>query len=455
MLFTKFSFYIFFVVFVLLFSMFPNKYKKYILLLGNFVFCYFCGIKSFAIAIVVMLFTYCCGRSGQKKLILTGIVFNITVLIIFKYFQSFSPVGISFYTFTNLSYLIDVYSGKTKCENGLVCYANYVLFFPRFISGPIERKDCLLPQLNFTEMPPFSFSNLQNGFYLFLFGLFKKLCIADRIQIYVDLVYGNLERFGGYTLIVASLLYSLQIYCDFSGYTDMAIGIAKVLGVSLSENFRNPYSAVSISDFWRRWHISLSTWLRDYIYIPLGGNRKGRSRKYLNILLTFVVSGIWHGSTVGFLIWGTLHGAYQIIENCLNNQIEKVNSHIRRTVTFLCVTFAWIFFRMETWTSISMFFSQLLNADYYSMYYLKKSIVGINFSTYNNMTPYYVLNFNVFLSIALLITSFIIEARKNCSIVYLVQNMSKGKRYLISYVIIFLIFTVGVFDSTRFIYASF
>ena len=255
------------------------------------------------------------------------------------------PLGISFFTFQSISYIVDIYTKKVSPEHNLLHTALFISFFPVISSGPIQRAGNLIPQ--FKTERHFDYDNATDGMKLFAWGMFKKLCIADRIAIYVNYVYGNATDQYGIALLFATVLYSFQIYCDFSGYTDMAIGIARYLGFDIGKNFDHPYLSKSLGEFWRRWHISLSSWLRDYVYIPLGGSRVALPRIYLNLLITFLVSGIWHGSTWNFVIWGLLHGVYQCIGRATKPFWEKskVPSFIRILITFCLVTFAWIFFR--------------------------------------------------------------------------------------------------------------
>lgn len=454
MIFTNFSFFLFFIIFVCIYSFIDAKVQKYVLFIGNLLFCYFAGFPSFLVALSVVLFTYLFGLL-KKTWVVIGVLLNIGLLIYFKYFSSFYPVGISFYTFTCVAYLVDVITKKTAPEKNILDFSNFILFFPKFISGPVERTGTLLPQLKNNERKIITFENLQVGFHLFLFGFFKKICIANRLQIYVDKVFDNLPQFGGLSYIIALAFYSIQIYCDFSGYTDMALGVAKVFGFDLIQNFKNPYSAISVSDFWHKWHISLSSWLRDYIYIPLGGNRKGNLRKYLNVLITFFISGIWHGNTLNFCIWGGVHGCFQIIEGISKNKISKINTKIRNLFTIVVIAFSWIFFRLNTVKDIPAFFNNLFSKKYMNFLSMKKALCGINFSTFNNMTPYTIMNLNVFISIIVLLIVSKIEVSKGKHISEIIVNEKKIIRYSFDYVLIILIFTIGVFDSTRFIYAAF
>lgn len=263
------------------------------------------------------------------------------------------PVGISFFTFQAVGYMLDVYHGRVKAEKNLIDYMLFVSFFPQVTSGPISTAEDLMPQIKSPHK--FDFEQGKQGLKQLLWGMFIKLVIADRLGLFVDTVYANYTYYNGATCFVASIFYTLQIYCDFAGYSLMAIGIARTLGFNLIDNFRRPYLAVSITDFWKRWHISLTRWLTRQVYIPLGGSRCSKSRTYWNILATFLVSGIWHGANWTFIFWGVMHGVLQIIEKALGWQKfegEKWTVRfVRIIITFLLVNFAWIFFRMPDITS--------------------------------------------------------------------------------------------------------
>lgn len=328
-------------------------------------------------------------RLKQKWCFAVCIMLNLGILGFFKYFQFgisilnhllsvihvdgigwendiLLPVGISFYTLQALGYLIDVYRGDIYAEKNFLRYALFVSFFPQLVAGPIERSKNLLVQLS--KPQAFSYENLRKGALLVLYGLFLKMVIADRAAIIVDTVYQNSEAYPGYYIIVATLFFSIQIYCDFYGYSTIARGSALIMGIRLMENFNAPYYSKSVKEFWRRWHISLSGWFRDYLYIPLGGNRKGFLRKQANLLTVFTVSGLWHGASFAFVFWGLLNGAYQVIEDAISEigrrmaayiqkwqeiigeQEQKAEKHFStilfRTIrTFLLVSFAWLFFR--------------------------------------------------------------------------------------------------------------
>lgn len=260
------------------------------------------------------------------------------------------PVGISFFTFQAVGYMLDVYHNRIEPEKNIVDYVLFVSFFPQVTSGPISKADELLPQIK--NPHKFDYSQGVQGLKFLLWGMFMKLVIADRAGIFVDTVYSNFIHYNGTTCFVASLLYTIQIYCDFAGYSLMAIGIARTLGFNLIDNFRRPYLAVSVTDFWKRWHISLTRWLTQQVYIPLGGSRCSKAKNYLNIMITFLVSGIWHGANWTFVFWGAIHGVLQTIEKHLGWQKYNGTNAIVRMgricLTFLLVSFAWVFFRMPT-----------------------------------------------------------------------------------------------------------
>ena len=315
----------------------------------------------------------------RKKWLLISLFSNLGILFGFKYFdfvndnvqalfdQQFNifdgilpfelllPVGISFYTFQTLGYTIDVYNGKTPAQKHLGIFAVYVSFFPQLVAGPIERATHLLPQF-FVEHK-FSYSRVKYGLQQMLWGFFKKVVIADQLAIVVNGVYDNLDNYSGIVFVIATIFFAFQIYCDFSGYSDIAIGSARVMGFELMDNFKRPYFSKSIAEFWKRWHISLSTWFRDYVYIPLGGNRVLKWRWYYNLFITFLVSGLWHGANWNYIAWGALHGTYLIVAILLIKpkkyiiQITGLQGTFiyklcQVLITFSLVVFAWIFFRV-------------------------------------------------------------------------------------------------------------
>ncbi len=260
------------------------------------------------------------------------------------------PVGISFYTFQTLSYVIDVYREDTPAEHNFGIYATYISFFPQLVAGPIERTRNLLPQIK--EGNDFDYEQTTYGLKLMVWGFFKKLVIADQVAIYADRVFDNVYAYSGFSFVLAAFFFTIQIYCDFSGYSDIARGSAMLMGIDLMENFQSPYFSLSLHDFWNRWHISLSSWLRDYVYIPLGGSRVGKMKHYRNLLITFLVSGLWHGANWTFVLWGLIHGCAQLLENLFKLHIVVKKNPIilvvRAVLVFVFVMFAWIFFRAQS-----------------------------------------------------------------------------------------------------------
>lgn len=385
MLFNSFQFLFFFIIVTSLYFAIPYK-KRWLLLLVSS--CYF-YMAFVPIYILILGFTividYFAGiflenaEGRRRKLFLIfSLVANIGVLAVFKYFnfinKNFSillkgfalnnplpylkiilPIGLSFHTFQAMSYTIEVYRGNQKAERHFGIYALYVMFYPQLVAGPIERPQNLLHQ--FREKYIFEYDRVVEGIKLMLWGLFKKLVIADRLANYVNAVYDNPVQHNGTTFVLATIFFAFQIYCDFSGYSDIAIGVAKVMGFKLMTNFNRPYFASNISEFWKRWHISLSTWFRDYLYISLGGSRVSIPRWYFNLLLVFLISGLWHGANWTFIIWGTLNGFYlvfAIISQGLRDKfnritgigrLPKLNHILQILITFMLSCFAWIFFR--------------------------------------------------------------------------------------------------------------
>lgn len=371
MTFNSLGFIVFFAVVVILYFAICPQYRYIMLLLLSYGF-YLCGgIKHTLLLMVCTLITYVGGilieKYKDKKVKIVFylcLILEIGILIFFKYInylELFShivfPLGLSFYAFQSLGYLIDVYRGTTKAEKNLGKYALFVSFFPTILSGPIQRSTGLLKQIQ--DGTQFCYEKAKSGLLYMLLGYMEKLLIADRIGVLVSAAYSDYQSQTGASLLLAVVLYGIQIYCDFAGYSLIAIGAAKVLGFNLEENFSQPYFAVSIKDFWKRWHISLSEWLRDYVYISLGGSRCSKLKTYRNLMLTFLISGIWHGNTFTFLIWGALHGIYQILGNATETIRVKLKSLLRiqtdcfswrlfqRILTFIMVDFAWLFFRAD------------------------------------------------------------------------------------------------------------
>lgn len=389
MLFNSLHFLIFFTIVFFLYFFLSPKRRIFFLLLAS---CYFYMAfipKYILILFLLIAIDYFMGlkieksqnKNQKKKYFLVSIFSNIGILFLFKYFNFFNenithlaqffhwnysihalklilPIGLSFHTFQSLSYIIEVYYGRQKAEQNIWVYALYVLFFPQLVAGPIERPQNLLHQ--FHEEKIFHMSQAVSGLRLMLWGFFKKIVIADNIALLVSAVYTSPSERSASALLVATILFAFQIYCDFSGYSDIARGVARILGFNLMKNFDSPYFAASISEFWKRWHISLSGWFRDYVYIPLGGNRKGILITARNLFITFMVSGLWHGANWTFIIWGGLHGLYLVVAVFFKNIHEKFFPHLfsrkneifpkffRIVCTFVLVDLGWVFFRANS-----------------------------------------------------------------------------------------------------------
>ena len=389
MLFNSLEFLIFFPVVTLVYFLIPHR-VRYLWLLGASYYFYMCWNPEYALLMATStLITYLSGifiSKGKTELsrkITVGVSFtlNLAILFYFKYFyftvdninmvrQVFNlpalvpkfdvilPVGISFYTFQALSYTVDIYRKELEPEKNFFKYALFVSFFPQLVAGPIERSKNLVSQIS--ERHYFNYDRVRHGLLVMLWGFFQKLVIADRAAILVNTVYNGAENYGGIMLVIATVCFALQIYCDFASYSLIAKGAAEVMGFKLMDNFAQPYLSESIAEFWRRWHISLSSWFKDYLYIPLGGNRKGTFRKYFNLMVVFLVSGLWHGASWNFVVWGFIHGVYQIVGGITDNsrrlvcelcKIDRKTAQyrwFRRVITFVLVCFAWIFFRSDS-----------------------------------------------------------------------------------------------------------
>lgn len=396
----------------------------------------------------------------RKWLLIISIISNVGILAFFKYyhfafenighvlgifqvknplpiFDFILPIGLSFHTFQAMSYTIEVYRGNQKAEKHFGIYALYVMFYPQLVAGPIERPQNVLPQFHIKKK--YDFEKVKSGLMMMAWGLFKKVVIADRLAMVVDYSYDNPAEKTGLTLLVATFFYTFQIYCDFSGYSDIALGSAKVMGYDLMENFRAPYFSTSISEFWRRWHISLSTWFRDYLYIPLGGNRVSEWRRYFNQFFVFMISGLWHGAAWTFVIWGSLHGFYLILAVLRDKYLPNLSlpknifgKLLNQISTFILVMLAWVFFRAketnEALTILKKIFTFSLSEDFKSPL---------------NSTEMW---FSVFLILILL--------WKEHNFFYLnTKNTSKFYGLIILFAVV--IYFFGVFDTNQFIYFQF
>ena len=399
MLFNSLEFAIFFPIVVCLYFWLPQTARTLFLLIASCVF-YAAFIPAYLLILAVtILIDYAAGIGIEKTTgttrrtwLVTSIVATCAVLFVFKYFYFFTdtaiglaglfgwrltgpsisiilPVGLSFHTFQSLSYVIEVYYGRQKAETNLITYATYVMFFPQLVAGPIERPQNLLHQ--FYETHSFDYARVTSGLKRMAWGFFKKLVVADRLALYVNDVYGSPRDFNGLQLTLATVFFAYQIYCDFSGYSDIAIGSARILGFRLMENFKSPYHAKTIAEFWQRWHISLSSWFRDYVYIPLGGNRVVRHRWFFNLVLTFTISGLWHGANWTYVAWGALCGLYLVVGIASKQSREALwarlpfgGSEMLRAVTgvtsvFVLTCLGWVLFRSRSLSDAAYIFSHL------------------------------------------------------------------------------------------------
>lgn len=493
MLFNSAQYLVFFPVVVLLYFAFPHKLRNGWLLLVSYFFYMQWNAKYAVLLFISTLITYISGlciekaRNNQKLLgaklsVAASFILNIGILVFFKYsnfiieninrlygllgreggiqeLDILLPVGISFYIFQALSYTMDVYRGKIKATKNLFRYALFVSFFPQLVAGPIERSCNLLKQ--FDEKHEFDVDRVRAGLLLMLWGLFIKMVIADNIAPSVDMIYTYYPQYTGIEIIVATVLFAFQIYCDFAGYSLIAIGSAKVLGFTLMENFRSPYLATSVSDFWDRWHISLTTWFTDYLYIPLGGNRHGVWRKYINILIVFFVSGLWHGAAYTYIAWGVLNGLFMVVEQmtvklrnriCQFMKVDKSRFSYRlgcRLLTFILIDVTWLFFRA---TGFSMAFT-LLKQCVTNLQFGK--LFGLVFGNIG-MTPVQM----VVLTLALLLLM-AVDAQKEQGkdVVQLVLQQGAWFRWTVYLGLLFSILIFGVYgnvyEQTQFIYFQF
>lgn len=363
----------------------PQKFRWIPLLIASYLFYAWYDVWLLALVLTTTLVSYVCAikaeraktNGGRRAALAVAVIICIGILFVFKYLNFtvqtalsiaelaganpshfelniVLPMGISFYTFQTMSYCVDVYRGDFPAEHHIGYYALFVVFFPQLVAGPIERPSVLLPQLKEEHSP--NASDMAEGAKFLLSGYAKKLIIADFLAAFVDSAYSQADTANGLALLIATVLFALQIYCDFAGYSEIAMGCARMMGIKLSRNFDSPYSATNIRDFWRRWHISLTTWFKDYLYIPLGGNRKGYARQLANTAIVFLVSGLWHGANLTFLVWGALHGAYVICASLWGKIAVRAGISLPRwlaryggrALTFALVTFAWIFFRAQS-----------------------------------------------------------------------------------------------------------
>lgn len=486
MLFNSIEFLIFLPVVTILYFLFPHKYRWFLLIIASCVF-YIAYIPVYIYVLFLsILVNYFAGiyiestdRPRKKQILSISIITNVLILVVFKYFNFFNtnfisiskflhfnhlniilPLGLSFYTFSNISYIIEVYRGNIKAEKHLGVFAAFVMFYPKIAQGPIERAGNLLPQ--FYKEHFFDYKRVTDGLKLVAWGFFKKAVIADRLAIGVNKIYNNPTAYSGVPLLIAAIFFAFQIYADFSGYTDIAIGTAEIMGFKLSPNFNRPYASKSVKEFWRRWHITLSTWLMQYIYLPIAysTSRVFKKEKYLNIKadkwvyliaisITFLICGMWHGIGLNFILWGALYGFYLIfsawtsgarkrIEKLIRvKKYPKAYNFIQVIITFSLVSFAWIFFRADNVHSAIYIIKHLFSFNGLDLSFMdKKDLI-----------------------IAVLVISFMeyvyfIQGRYG-SIRRTLSEKPVWIRWSIYYILVLLIIFLGVFNSSRFIYFKF
>ena len=473
MLFNSISFAIFLTIVFIIYWSLKNKhliYQNLILLISSYIFYGWWDWRFLSLIALSTVVDYLVGiqidkaksKKTKRNFLLISLIVNLGLLAVFKYFNFFItsfeemlnsfglpfdtwtlniilPVGISFYTFQTLSYSIDLYKGKIKHTDDFISFAAFVAFFPQLVAGPIERASHLLPQ--FIKKRKFNYQIAISGISLISYGFFKKLVIADRLAIYVNNIFSDIENANTISLLLGIIFFSFQIYADFSGYSLIARGSAKLLGFDLILNFNKPYLASSITSFWKRWHISLSTWFRDYLYIPLGGNRVSQLRNYYNLIIVFLLSGLWHGANWTFVIWGALHAFYLIIylqyKKTFNPKLTEnlFRKFINILTVYSCVTFAWIFFRANDLNHAMKYINKIIEFDF--------SLNLVQISAQKGLLN---LVISLFV-IVLLYLSYLLP--KNLS-------FKKTSSYLLFNLIIILIITlIGVNGKTEFIYFQF
>ena len=493
MLFNSTQFIIFFPAVVFLYFLFPHKLRWFMLLMASYYF-YMCWKAEYIILILIstlvdyfaaLQMSKATSPSKKKIYLIVSLFANIGLLFGFKYFNFFNdsirtvfnhfnifynvpafevllPVGISFYTFQTLSYIIDVYRNKRKPEKHLGIFALYVAFFPQLVAGPIERSTRLLPQL--VKKYNFDYERVTDGLKLMLWGFFKKVVIADRVAVIVNQVYNNPTDAAGLPLLIGTYLFAFQIYCDFSGYSDIAIGAAKIFGINLMQNFRRPYFAKSIREFWQRWHISLSTWFRDYLYLSLGGNRKSKWRWYYNIMIVFLISGLWHGANWTFLIWGGLHGSYYLFSYWTRNirlqltklfkldRVPNMQKTLQVLFIFHIVLFGWIFFRANNFSDAVFIITHLFTGIGDVFVRIKEIGFSPGIFNYGFNLPKHEMLIGM-IAISILGIQHLIQ-RKQSTRIWL-SNKPVWYRWAIYYILLFFVLVFGYSEPSEFIYFQF
>lgn len=453
-----------------LFFVLPGKWRPGLLLAASYLLCGWLDVRALAVLLLVSLCTWRVGLAKKKRriyLILT-VSLGIALLGLYKYTpyllmrlgiseklpqgileRLVMPVGLSFYLFQAIGYLVDVYKGKSPAEKSFWYLGCYLAFFPKLVSGPIEREEDFLPQLKrLKDVKFYDRGRLSTAFTYMLWGYFMKMVVADRLAITVNPIFEAPETYDSFWLILGALFYTMQIYCDFAGYSYIAIGCGEIFGIKLTQNFKAPYCASGITDFWRRWHVSLSSWLRDYLYIPLGGNRKGTARKCMNTMIVFLVCGMWHGSGVNFVVWGLLHGFYSVIETLIRKAGWKIRGG--RIGTFLAVAFAWIFFRASSFGAAVRYVRTMLTAGFQpGMWRQYAELLSLN-------------PVEIVVILAGIIVIWSVDELCNRRKVHLpvfIQYKENAGRYLVFYMLLMAIFIFGMYgpgyQAEQFIYMQF
>lgn len=491
MLFNSFAFAVFFVVVTVIYFLLAHKYRYIWLLVASCFFYMYFKPEFILILALTIVIDYYAGilieqekdKKKKKRYLMMSLFANIGILAVFKYYNFINgnitglalllgaknpipylnmvlPIGLSFHTFQAMSYTFEVYRGNQKAEKHFGIYSLYVMFYPQLVAGPIERPQNMLHQ--FHEKHTFQYDLFASGMRLMLWGLFKKVVIADRLAIITDPIFNNPHTYSATALAIGSVLFSFQIYCDFSGYSDIAIGSARVMGFNLMRNFNRPYSAKSVDEFWKKWHISLSTWFKDYLYIPLGGNRVSIPRRYLNLVIVFLISGLWHGANWTFIIWGALHSVYVVVGGLTNplrlkirnilfiGKIKWLDNLVQKGITFTLVTLAWVFFRANT-VSDAIF---IIKKFHYILPELSsltsgwKHFYALNCKNLPLRTIFWSLLYILLLEWVHYIQS--VQSPDN-----FIRKQPMMVRWTIYYFLVFCILYFGVFENKDFIYFQF
>lgn len=478
MQFNSLSFAIFLPIVFIIYWNIPQKFRWILLLIASYYFYMSWNPKYVVLILFTTFVSYITAinieKSKTKKTkkihMITAVILCLSVLFVFKYYnfaidsissfmKMFSinlssstlklllPVGISFYTFQTLSYVIDVYRGEISAEKNFGIYATFVSFFPQLVAGPIEKASNLLPQINSEKK--FDYENAMYGMRLMLWGFFKKIVVADTLAKYVDKVYSDVGRYKGIDLAFAILFFTIQIYCDFSGYSDIAIGTARLMGIKLMTNFKSPYFSTSIKEFWGRWHISLSQWFKNYVYIPLGGNRCSKPRHYFNLILTFLASGLWHGANWTFVVWGGMHGFVQIIEDIFKKPLTLVKSKkipkiILGLFIFGICNVGWVFFRADTFADAFYVLKYFTYGIAKPLQYYHNTI-GLNHMRY----------FGIFSSVLIVFLYDYISLKKD--VIELFNKLPLAIKLITQYALIILILWISIdnLGSNSFVYFQF